>query len=290
LFLAKAREGSEVFDHILCPVAIDAPSQRALLYAVRVSESTRLPLTVMTVVDNASDRSGAVRLLDGLIADASAVGSVRTAVQVGAPAQRICAQAEALGAPLLVMSTRRSSRPLSELVFGSVSADVLRHGGYPMLLVGPACKPEPDRPFRLERLAVCLDGSEVSKAILPLVRFLAASLGVFVMLCHVIYPPVDPVTGDAILSRENEEMYRVLGQQARNWQAEGLHVDWRVDSGTWPAETIVAQAERRAMDIIAMATHGRSALTQMPAGSTTSEVLRLARVPVLMVRPSARLH
>jgi nucleotide-binding universal stress UspA family protein len=169
-----------------------------------------------------------------------------------------------------------------------VSSGLLREGRHPLLLVGPSCDTDPARPFRIERLLVCLDGSAVATAILPLVRALASELGAFVLLNHVMYPPVDPVTRDAVLTREQTAMFELLAHQARRWA--DLAVDWRVDEGTHAAATIADQAERRAMDVIAMATHGRSALEQMLVGSTTSEVLGRARVPVLTLRPSTRLH
>jgi nucleotide-binding universal stress UspA family protein len=49
-------------------------------------------------------------------------------------------------------------------------------------------------------------------------------------------------------------------------------------------ETIVDQARHSGADLIYMGTHGRSAASAIVFGSVTLEVLRLATVPVVLVR------
>jgi len=52
-----------------------------------------------------------------------------------------------------------------------------------------------------------------------------------------------------------------------------------------PAEQIVAYANDGHFDLIAMATHGRSGLSRLFAGSVASRVVEQASVPVLLVGP-----
>jgi nucleotide-binding universal stress UspA family protein len=50
-------------------------------------------------------------------------------------------------------------------------------------------------------------------------------------------------------------------------------------------DNIVDYANRERFDLIAMATHGRSGLARLLAGSVASRVLERTDLPVLLVRP-----
>ncbi|ANF57255.1 universal stress protein [Halotalea alkalilenta] len=62
-------------------------------------------------------------------------------------------------------------------------------------------------------------------------------------------------------------------------QAQTLHIP-----DALPAETIVATAQERGCDLIAMSSHGRRGLDRLLLGSQTSEVLAHSPVAVLVVR------
>jgi nucleotide-binding universal stress UspA family protein len=64
----------------------------------------------------------------------------------------------------------------------------------------------------------------------------------------------------------------------------GYVVSVLIQSGD-PARTIVDVAERQAVDLVAMATHGRTGLRRLVLGSVTEAVLRELTVPLLLVRP-----
>lgn len=59
------------------------------------------------------------------------------------------------------------------------------------------------------------------------------------------------------------------------------HVEWLDDA----AEAITTLADKLDVDLIAMATHGRSGLVHLVAGSVAEKVLRTSRKPVLVVGP-----
>lgn len=58
-----------------------------------------------------------------------------------------------------------------------------------------------------------------------------------------------------------------------------------VRAGSQPAQEILNVAEEKQVDLIAMATHGRSGLAHLFAGSVAEAVLRAAKFPVLLIRP-----
>lgn len=75
-----------------------------------------------------------------------------------------------------------------------------------------------------------------------------------------------------------------ISPDVRRLEREG----WRVELATAfgdPADEIVAYGEREHVDLVVMATHGRTGLARVLLGSVAERVLRGSHVPVLMVRP-----
>jgi nucleotide-binding universal stress UspA family protein len=64
----------------------------------------------------------------------------------------------------------------------------------------------------------------------------------------------------------------------------GLAVEPIARESAHPAQDIIATAERLGVDLIAMATHGRSGLAHVLLGSVAEAVIRTGRTPVLLVR------
>jgi nucleotide-binding universal stress UspA family protein len=61
-----------------------------------------------------------------------------------------------------------------------------------------------------------------------------------------------------------------------------------VDFADDPAAVIIARARQEHADLIAMATHGRTGLGQLLAGSVCETVIRSGVAPVVVLRPCAR--
>jgi nucleotide-binding universal stress UspA family protein len=96
---------------------------------------------------------------------------------------------------------------------------------------------------------------------------------------HIPPHPVDKVFED--LTQEAREQYaRCVMQDVKD----GLDVKFLVLSGDPPLQ-IVDTAERRGVDLIVMATHGRGGLSHALMGSVTEKVVRKAACPVLSLRP-----
>jgi nucleotide-binding universal stress UspA family protein len=66
----------------------------------------------------------------------------------------------------------------------------------------------------------------------------------------------------------------------------GLDVQPMAQESAHPAEDIVTTAKRLGVDLIAMATHGRTGLPHVLLGSVAEGVVRTAGIPVLLVRPT----
>lgn len=184
---------------------------------------------------------------------------------------------------LLCLSTRGRG-PVGELLFGSVTAEVIRSLHAPLLVVGPTLDPPPG-PWR--RLLVCLDGSEHAAAIVPVISAWALELELEVSLRYVAYPLGDPGSGEFEVPVEDEVAAAQLRATASALRQLGVPTDWAIVEHTEVAAGIVETAARGQYDLLALATHGRTGLARLVAGNVALGVIRLAPVPVLTLRPAA---
>lgn len=140
-----------------------------------------------------------------------------------------------------------------------------------------------------KRVLVPVDGSGVAESILPYIREIASPPDLDVILLQVngIIPPM-AIEGtrnfgyDRIEARrEQAEMY--LGLLAAEIRISGARVHTRVRLGD-AADEILAVARDEEVDLIAMATHGRTGPARLLWGSVAESVVRRAPVPVFLVR------
>jgi nucleotide-binding universal stress UspA family protein len=140
-----------------------------------------------------------------------------------------------------------------------------------------------------EKILVPLDGSELAECVLPHVKAIAAgcSTGKVVLLRIVeplpagIPPAVDfEVVQKAGVKAAEGYLVKVKAQLSK----EGLNVEAKVLTGR-PAETITDFAQREKVDLIALATHGRSGISRWVFGSVADRLVRSSSVPILLIRP-----
>lgn len=139
------------------------------------------------------------------------------------------------------------------------------------------------------RVLVALDGSPTAEAVLRFLLEIAGPLDMTVVLIRVL-EPIPPmviegvrhlVLEDVGSRRRDAEEY--LAPIAAALRARGVDVSWQVRRGR-AAEEILAAAAESNVDLIAMATHGRTGLGRLLFGSVAEAVLRQAPVPVFMIR------
>ncbi len=150
------------------------------------------------------------------------------------------------------------------------------------------------------RILVPLDGSPIAEQVLPLTKRLAAPREgpkpcgpSSVLLFRAIEPMHDKlrVDGELLSVADQIELLResaveYLETVRRDFAAAGIPADREVEVGL-PAAAILHAAETRQVDLIAMATHGRTGLQRWVYGSVTDKVLSSARLPILLVRAGA---
>jgi nucleotide-binding universal stress UspA family protein len=123
------------------------------------------------------------------------------------------------------------------------------------------------------RIMVPLDGSDLAQSALPHALELCRALEATLLLFYVR----DPRSGSVEAARRYLEFVR--DQHA----AAGVSIAILVGEGP-VASAIIGAAEDERIDLIAMATHGRSGLQRVVYGSVAEQVLRSSSKPILLVR------
>jgi nucleotide-binding universal stress UspA family protein len=149
----------------------------------------------------------------------------------------------------------------------------------------------------LHQFLLPLDGSplaeQILEPVLDLARLIQAECTLFHAVEPLILPGYSPVGYVANLDVQANEVLRGNAEQylasiAQRAQAAGLTIHTKVVIDAQPAAGILRAAGQSGVDLIAMATHGRSGLARMLIGSVTDKVVRGAEIPVLVYRPKAR--
>ncbi|MCA9941120.1 MAG: universal stress protein [Anaerolineales bacterium] len=144
-----------------------------------------------------------------------------------------------------------------------------------------------------KHILVPLDGSALAESALPVALEVAQKFDGEITLVRVVLPPhvVSHTTGAAYASlitglRElaYEEAESYLKTQQGSLRQQGHIVHCKVVDGEPVADIILDVAEGLPVDLIVMSTHGRSGVSRWVFGSVADRVLRLASMPILLVR------
>ena len=134
------------------------------------------------------------------------------------------------------------------------------------------------------------DFSEGSQAAISQATELARQFGAMIYLLHVIpiqtSLPTDPISSFNMAEATDilqEQAKRNLQDSAEKLQHAGLTTRAIVLMGE-AASAIVETAEREQVDLIVIATYGKTGWRRLAFGSVTEKVVRLATCPVLTIR------
>jgi nucleotide-binding universal stress UspA family protein len=197
----------------------------------------------------------------------------------------------------LVVMTTHGRAGFQRAWLGSVADHLIRHVTVPILLIRPSngeVQFDPDLPEPpLDRILVPVDGSDVGEAGLDAaLRMLRPGSGQITLL-RVVAPPyamTSPyIPHAAELDREElqhrmEEAESYLEKFVAARKEEGVELTARVIQDYHPAHGILRFAADEPVDLIAMGTRGRHAVSRVLLGSTSDKVIRGAMIPVLAVK------
>ncbi len=189
---------------------------------------------------------------------------------------------------LVVMSTHGYSG-LTKWMMGSVAEKVLTSASCPALVIR---SPQPVR-----KILIPLDGSSLSETALAPGLELALRLEAEVVLLRIV-PEVSvfeqaelATAGDTNIGSRLQEGFMAEGESYLDGLVttppeSGFTIAREALIAPSPAERILDYSERHGIDLIVMATHGRTGLSKWVYGSVTEKVLRHTHCSMLVVRPS----
>jgi nucleotide-binding universal stress UspA family protein len=148
-----------------------------------------------------------------------------------------------------------------------------------------------------KKIMVPLDGSELAECVLPHVETIARGCQIStVVLARVVDPGLPPSSlvpdGEfGLLKTDWDQLKKSRRTIAEDYLKElksrlnynGAKVESKVLVGS-VSETLADYATKNNVDLILIASHGRSGITRWVMGSVADRVLRSACVPVLMIR------
>lgn len=183
----------------------------------------------------------------------------------------------------LIAMTTHARHGLARLLLGSVASEVVRKAQLPVLLT----RPEPQASSKpIQRILLAVEGTEPPESLLHTVKFLVGDFKAEIVLFHAVPPVNDPApqwAPSGKLSTRSSPEHR-LQEQADALDREGYFA-WPMVSVGSPAEEILRQCSKLAVDLIAVAPRARTGLERLLEGSVAEAVLRKAPVAVLLQGP-----
>lgn len=143
-----------------------------------------------------------------------------------------------------------------------------------------------------KKILVPIDGSAASSRGLNEAMTLAADQGAKIRLIHVVNELMVVATYEStvysgeLINALRESGQHLLDKAKQQVTAAGVLVEAELleAHGGQAGNTIAEDAIKSQSDLIVIGTHGRRGLSRVVMGSDAEQVVRLAKVPVLLVR------
>lgn len=144
------------------------------------------------------------------------------------------------------------------------------------------------------KILVPLDGSPRAEKVLAYVEELAHHFGATVVLLHVIERLTTVVSPHGVVPYDDDEMMQQWNETAKTYLAKlytelsnkGIEVKTCLEKGS-VVSSILYVAESEQVDLIALASHGRTGLARIFYGSVAAGILNQADRPLLLIRTQA---
>ncbi|MCI0433549.1 MAG: universal stress protein [Gemmatimonadetes bacterium] len=297
-------DGSGFAEHALAAAIGLARASDGQLHIVQVHEVPFMPLPPESIVrwdsawdDSLREREQAyLRSLADRVVERTGL-AVRTQLIDGDPAYALGEYAREAAIDLIVMTTHGRGG-LSRWWLGSVAGDLARNSHTPVLLLRPG-EQELDlgASLNIRHVLVPLDGSGLARDVLEPATWLGSLSGACYTLLTVTLPS-PPVTqpfmipevwaDQKTIDAEQLRTAAELGRIAARLRKKGFDVQAAVEPHMTPARAILEYARTHDVDVIAIATNGRSGIARFALGSVADKVVRGADRPVLLFRPQTR--
>ena len=206
-------------------------------------------------------------------------------VRTGQPYREICDLAREINAGLIVIGTRGHTG-LERILLGSTAERVVRFASHPVLVVRRGRKQPKE--FMLRRILAPIDFSQCSMSGATYAALFAKAFDASLLLLHVFSGSIPEPTGEAskgkndAIDLENARLDMEAFTQL-DFLREVKHAT-EIRAG-YAVHEICRVARKSDVDVVVIATHGRTGFNRMLLGSVAEHVVRYAECPV-MVAPS----
>jgi len=300
-------------ERLLCPCDFSDASQHAIDHAIAVAKWSGATITALHVYEplfmpipafpsgnqrvSTREVSRVREQLDARFHPARLEGvNVDVVVEVGHPARVILDRSRELNAQLIVMGTHGLSG-FEHLLLGSVTERVLRKAMCPVLTVPPLMHGVSTLPYR--RILCAIDFSNASLAAWKQACAFARDANATLIAMTVVeWPWHEPPSPD--LHTLPPEQVRALTELRRYLEcgatrrlqalvpgdAGSTAFEQRVVHGR-SYEGILRVSEDEHCDLVILGVHGRNVADMALFGSTTNQVVRCAKCPVLTWKEKA---
>jgi universal stress protein E len=290
---------------------LEAASQAALDQAVELAKSSGARLTVCSILELSEQALHLIEVdqefLQRTVEDAAQAEpqaelnqlatklradglTVDVLVRVGKAATELSHQAASGRHDLVVVGTRKRSST-ARMLFGSTSNKLIRSCPVPLWIT---------KPGEVRELREVLVASDFSDASLVATRAgvtAAGALNAKLFVVHALEFPFEAYMRTAGISEQQVADYRqkLHAEARKNLQQQLNQTDYRtVQAGVkidviegQPDDVIPKYIDDNEVDLLVIASHGRSGLSGMLLGNTAERILPHAHCSVLVTRPPA---
>ncbi|MFH5832021.1 universal stress protein [Halalkalibaculum sp. DA3122] len=203
-------------------------------------------------------------------------------VSVGNAAHAIADEGKAYD--MIIMSTHGRTG-FSRFFLGSVAEKVLRISHVPVLVIDKESEIGP-----IKKILTTTDFSDNSHAAFPLVQSISEAADAEVELLNVMsYDPQHDEKPDEGKISLRKKRLEILAKEELHEISDRLKINVIVSQDT-PHETILNYNLNKPADLIVMATVGRTGIDYLMMGSTTTNIVRHVKTPVLSVNPKKKVE
>jgi nucleotide-binding universal stress UspA family protein len=257
-----------VFKRVVVPIGHDHDGEQAIPVAAALADRAQVPVELVTVVEPV-EKLNARATLHELVKGRK--GFTARVIDTGGPPEPALLAELHGGEPSLWCVGSHVRGALTEVVFGSLSEEFVRHAHAPVVLVGPHV----EGPLDGDGIALALDGTARSESLLPDASDLANRLGMNLRLVQVA-----PERSGVFPSDISETSY--LARVARRLTPGD--VDYEVVYARGVARGLTDYASREPnVGMLAVSSRGLKGGARILHGSTAFDVARMAAVPVLIL-------
>lgn len=201
-------------------------------------------------------------------------------ISIGNPAQSIVEEGQNFD---MIVMTTHGRTGFSRFFLGSVSEKVLRMSNVPVLIVN-----EQRELSDLSRIMVTTDFSDHSKEAFAVAKEIAKKANAKLELVNILaFDPQHEDEPDESKVQLREQRLNVLAKEEMHDLGDLLETKLITSSET-PHEAILNYNLDNPHDLIVMSTVGRTGIDYLMMGSTTANVARHVKSPVLSVNPKAK--